>query len=371
MTTAERHLQAGLPPTWPRRLPAWPLALALVLAACAASPSPGASASATPRHAASPSAEMSTAPTIGHGEEWIVYQGVELGFNLVRPDGSGRHVILGPPGDQLHPDWSPDGSQIAYVQATDTSFDVWITDAQGLHPEPLVASYPEGFAGRFWDNPAWSRDGSQIAMVGYDGSPDSQVPARAALAIVEVSSGEVSIAFDYALDDPISLLSFPRWSPDGDAIVMTVGRFDEDGDFTGEAIAVSTLEEDTWSTPVVITPFEEYATRPDWHPTDGLLVFVTHDVGYLQSTDEPSNLFTVRPDGTELTQITDFDRGEDRASQPTWTSDGRIIFALISGADDEQRNIAFVNADGSDLEIVAEAMVGDNNRPHPRLRPVP
>jgi Tol biopolymer transport system component len=371
VTAAEQDLQAGLPPTRLRRLPAWALALALVLAACSAGPSPGASSSGTPRHSAAPSAEVSTARTIGDGEEWIVYQGVELGFNLVRPDGSGRHVILGPPGDQLHPDWSPDGSRIAYVQATDTSFEVWITDAQGLHPEPLVTSYPEEVAGRFWDNPAWSRDGSRIAMVGYDGSPDSGVPERAALAIVEVSSRELSIAFDYALDDPISLLSFPRWSPDGDAMVMTVGRFDEDGEFTGEAIAVSTLEGATWSTPVILTPFEDYATRPDWHPTDGLLVFVTHDVGYLQSTDEPSNLFTVRPDGTELTQITDFGAGEDRASQPTWTSDGRIIFTLIRGANDEQRNIAFVNADGSELEIVTEAVVGDDNRPHPRLRPVP
>ena len=29
------------------------------------------------------------------------------------------------------------------------------------------------------------------------------------------------------------------------------------------------------------------------------------------------------------------------------------------------------NADGSELEIVAGVVVGDDNRPHPRLRPVP
>jgi hypothetical protein len=54
-----------------------------------------------------------TTPVIGAGEEWIAYQGVEPGIKLTRPDGTGSHVILGPPGEQNHPDWSPDGSEIA------------------------------------------------------------------------------------------------------------------------------------------------------------------------------------------------------------------------------------------------------------------
>jgi Tol biopolymer transport system component len=41
-------------------------------------------------------------------------------LSLIQPDGAGNHVMLGPPGDQVHPDWSPDGSQIAYVQRDET-----------------------------------------------------------------------------------------------------------------------------------------------------------------------------------------------------------------------------------------------------------
>jgi hypothetical protein len=44
-----------------------------------------------------------------------VFQGAPLGLSLIQPDGSGNRVILGPPCDQVHPDWSPDGSQIATV----------------------------------------------------------------------------------------------------------------------------------------------------------------------------------------------------------------------------------------------------------------
>jgi Tol biopolymer transport system component len=101
-------------------------------------------------------------------------------------------------------------------------------------------------------------------------------------------------------------------------------------------------------------------------------VFATYDVGYLASTDKPSNLFTIRPDGSGLTQVTDFGLSEERSSQPTWTSDGRIIFDYITGANDEKINIAFLNREGPGLELVAGPdAVGLGNRPHPRLRPVP
>jgi Tol biopolymer transport system component len=277
------------------------------------------------------------------------------------------------PGDQLHPDWSPDGSQLAFVQATDdATWDVWVSDPRGNDPEPLLSEYPAELQGLIWDTPAWSRDGSRIAMIGYEGNPNLELPTRSVLAIVDVATDEVSVPFDFALDDPVPGLSFPRWSPDGNAMALTVGRFDENLDFTGEAVAVTTLEGDTWSTPVVITPFDDFASRPDWHPTEDVIVFGTHDVGYLPSTDKPSNLFTVRPDGSGLTRVTDFGPGEERASQPTWTSDGRIIFAYVTGPNDEKINIAFINRDGSALEVVAGPdAVGLGNRPHPRLRPVP
>jgi hypothetical protein len=73
-----------------------------------------------PSEPSAASTQPSEAPAVGDGEEWIVFQGAPLGLSLIRPDGSGNHVILGPPGDQLHPDWSPDGSQIAYVQRDGT-----------------------------------------------------------------------------------------------------------------------------------------------------------------------------------------------------------------------------------------------------------
>jgi Tol biopolymer transport system component len=318
---------------------------------------------------AAPSEASPSQAAVEPGEEWIVFQGAPLGLSFIRPDGTGNHVILGPPGDQLHPDWSPNGSQIAYVQATDAAFDVWITDPQGAGPEPLLTEYPAELMGLFWDNPAWSRDGTQIAMVGYEGDPSATLPGRSVLAIVDVASGDIAIAGELASSDG-TLHSFPRWSPDGDALVIMVDQFTGE-EFIGSTVAIIRVTDTGWSEPQAITDVVD-APRADWHPTDDLIVFCTNDVGAIQVTDEPSELFTIRPDGSKLTQITDYGPGGERASQPTWTLDGRIIFDHITGADDELGTVAFINADGSGLEIAAGTdIVGEGNRPHPRLRPLP
>jgi Tol biopolymer transport system component len=340
------------------------VALIVALAACT---SPSAGPSPTSPAQSAPASEEAATPTLSDAEEWIVFQGLALGLTLIRSDGTGSHVILGPPGDQVHADWSPDGSQIAYVQVTDTASDVWITDPQGTNRERLLAEYPAELSGLFWDNPAWSRDGSQIAMVGYEGNPNSELPTGTVLAIVEVDSGEMTIAGQFAQVDGF-LHSFPRWSPDGSAFVINVDHILGE-EFIGSTVAITRQTDTGWSEPEAITDVGQWA-RPDWHPTDDLIVFCSYDIGGFDSTDEPSNLFTVRSDGTQLTQVTDFGPGEERASQPTWALDGRIIFTYVTGADDEQRNIAFINVDGSGLEILS-ATVGLGNRPHPRLRPVP
>jgi Tol biopolymer transport system component len=278
-------------------------------------------------------------------------------------------VILGPPGDQVHPDWSPDGSHIAYVQATDVSSEIWITDPQGSNPEPLNVENPADLADLFWDNPAWSPDGSQIATVGYQGNPGTGLPSRSVLAIVTVDSGEVAIVGEMEQSEG-TLHSFPRWSPDASAFVINVDHFNGE-EFVGSTVAIVRQEGTGWSSPSPITDVGQWA-RPDWHPTDDLIVFCAYDVGGFESTAEPSNLYTIRPDGAELTQITAFGPDEERASQPSWTLDGRIIFTYVTGTEDQQRSVAFINADGSGLEIAAgPRAVGAGNRPHPRLRPVP
>jgi Tol biopolymer transport system component len=340
------------------------IALTLSLLGSCSNDDPGQSSSTAPAQSHS---DATATPVIGDGEEWIAYQGVEPGIKLTRPDGTGSHVILGPPGDQNHPDWSPDGAEIAYVQYDGTKSTVMITDLQGNNPRPLVNTALGRLDDLFWENPAWSRDGTEIAMVGYDGDPNQTLPARSVLAIADVLTGELTVIDELSSADG-QLHSFPRWSPDGQAMVLNIDRFDGH-ELTGATVDVLRRKGSGWSTPESITELGPFS-RVDWHPTDDLIVFADNDIGGVESTDEPTNLYTVRSDGSNLSQMTSFGPGEARASQPTWTSDGRILFTYVTGDNDEVREVAMMNADGSGRTVVVPAdEIGQYNRPHPRMRP--
>ncbi len=327
----------------------------------------GDAADAAATTTASATVSPTTPPTaaddtvVGDGEPWVVFHGVELGLTLARLDGTGLHTILD--GYTDHPDWSPDGAEIAYVD----DGQVWITDTAGEHRRRLVEAYPAGLDGLYWEDPAWSRDGTQIAMVGYGGNPEG-TPARSVLGLVDVATRELTVAGELALAD--GLHSFPRWSPAGDALVLNVDHFTGDN-YDGGTVAVIRRNGDSWSAPQPITEHGQYG-RVDWHPTDDLIVFGQYDIGFWQDTDEPTNLFTIRPDGTERNSVTGFGPGEARAAQPTWTTDGRIMFADVTGDADADRAVATIDADGSNLQIVLDPdVVGEHNRPYPRLRPAP
>jgi Tol biopolymer transport system component len=241
--------------------------------------------------------------------------------------------------------------------------DVWISDADGANAEPLIPEYPGGLEGLFWSTPAWSLDGGSIAMIGYEGNASLVLPTRSVLAIVDVATREISVVSEYRSADG-NLHSNPRWSNDGTAMVFSLDHFRGDR-YLGAAIAVIRRTDAGWTEPELITEVGEFADHADWHPTEDLIVFCTYDYAAFFESEEPSNLFTIRPDGSDRVQLTDFGAGEDRATQPSWTSDGRIVFTYSSGEHDETQRPAFMNADGTGLEILN----GLPNLVYPRLRP--
>jgi len=241
---------------------------------------------------------------------------------------------------------------------------MWVSDADGTDAEALVREYPADLDGLFWANPAWSPDGGAIAMVGYEGNASTELPTRSVLAIADVATGDLTVVSEYRSADNGNLHTNPRWSNDGGKFVFTLDHFDGD-EYLGGTIAVIEQTDGGWTEPEEITEVGEFADKADWHPTEDLLVFCTYDYSAFFETDEPSNLYTIRPDGSERTQLTHFGPGEDRATQPSWTSDGRIIFTHVTGEIDGTQRPAFLSADGSGLEIVD----APENLVHSRLRP--
>ena len=122
------------------------------------------------------------------------------------------------------------------------------------------------------------------------------------------------------------------------------------------------------ATPRLLTEPATFATYPDWHPTGDLILFTTYDLAAFQGTDEASNLYTIKADGSGLTAVTKYERMGERATQPTWTPDGqRIMFTLVGNASgfDGPRQAASIDADGTDL------VTAPGEATHPRLRPLP
>lgn len=148
-------------------------------------------------------------------------------------------------------------------------------------------------------------------MVGYERKASQVLPARSVLAVVDVDTCEVSVVSEYRSAKG-NLDSNPRWSNDGTAFVFSLDHFEGD-QYLGGAIAVIEQTGDGWSEPELLTEVGEFADRPDCHPTEDLIVFCTYDYAAFFETDEPSNLYTIRSDGSERTQITDFGSSEGRS----------------------------------------------------------
>lgn len=334
--------------------------LAMLVAACgsAASPSP------TPTvQAATPAPQASTeaSPTASAGnvplpgEAWIASQ-ADFGIRLVRPDGTGAHMAfpLVPGGEQLHPDWSPEGDRLSFTVRGETD-EIWIGDADGSDTRKVVECQdPCAWA----DEAAWSPDGTSLIfqrMVSKDGAGVST------LEILDLATDQGRIV----LTAPAGRAFYqPRWSPDGTQVVTEFVKMAGtafDSDVIGVSLAIVDLAA---ATPTLreLTDADELTNSPDWSPATDLIVFAQPNSP--SGFDGPSDLVTIRPDGTGRTVVTSVGPRDGQTPQPAWSPDGtRIIFVLPDST------MATVAVDGTDQ---AHAVFQDpTSGLHPRYRPTP
>jgi TolB protein len=301
---------------------------------------------------------------------WLAYQYqtdpddvFSIKVHLTRVDGSHDHAIAtNLPGSIRHPDFSPDGSRLAFDHLTSevSTGQVYVARADGSNAKRLSLPCKVPHCLDYWQA-AWSPDGTRLA-VSTDAGPLSETgPARFGIAIVDVDSEEVTQVVDHK--STVGQDSFARWSPDGKKLVFE--RFTEPSDPQNGQAAVFIVNVDG-SGLHQLTPWDMLAGDPDWSPKGDLIVFSTHPLREYPSGR--SELYTMRPDGSGIKALTSNGENGPRATEPRWTPDGKAILYSRVTPEGTHRSIWAIDHTGrKDGPVLTKK---PDYYTHPDLQPV-
>ena len=194
------------------------------------------------------------------------------------PDGMSGHVYPGP-------QWSPDGTKVAFSSNRDGNFEVYVVNANGSGLVNLTKNAADD------SSPAWSPDGRRIAFeTNRDGQDEIYI-----MNADGSSPGNLS-AFPLAEFNP-------AWSPDGQTIV-----FERDRDGTNHDLWAISPDGGPASAHRLTTASND--ANPDWSPDGTRIVY-----------ERGGELWTMRADGGAQASL------HVVGARPAWAPDGtRIVF---------------------------------------------
>jgi Tol biopolymer transport system component len=220
----------------------------------------------------------------------------------VNPDGSNVRQLTHTPDGVVagDPVYSPRGARIAYVDNGSGNFEIWLMNADGSGKHPII-----GRPGVDYFTPAWSPDGTHLSAtrcntsLGFTAYCDLVVLGADGTGVRTVVGGH-------------RLNQNPDYSPDGRWIAFESDRAGLQGAIWLVHPNGAQLHR--------ITPGIVEAGWPRWSPSGAHILFDDN------CCRPRTQLFVMRPDGTDVRQLTHF-TGNHQGGFPNYSPDGtRIVF---------------------------------------------
>ena len=210
-------------------------------------------------------------------------------IHLAHPDGSESTPLTENDFNEGDPQWSPDGTKLAFVGSNAEDRDIWVVNADGsgeinLTQDPFLDQL----------GPRWSPDGTRLAFVSRDADDGGQTD----LWTIAADGSDARLVTEYARD--------PQWSPDG-GLISFVGQ---------EAEFPLVVAKPDGGAPKRIAG-RVPADHHDWSPAGRRIAF---------ARAFSSRIWSAAPDGT-LRRFVASASDDDSIVQVFWFPSGRVVGA--------------------------------------------
>lgn len=249
-------------------------------------------------------------------------------------------------GNHLCAAYSADGNEIAYCADVGGSFEIWTMKEDGTQQAQLTH-----LGGRALF-PDFSRDGSRIAFAGTErDDPRTQVY------VVDAATGAGLVALTRcAASAPGCSNDFPAWSPDDERIVF-IHADASDADENPVSPQVWVMNGDGSNQHPLTTDSAPKYQLPEWSPDGSRIV-------YAKGAEPNQGIWVMNADGSGQHQLTGCRTGDASPCAtgddfaPVWSPDGtKIAFLRFPGLDPTDRPVYVMNADGSDQHRLTDGTI--------------
>jgi Tol biopolymer transport system component len=269
--------------------------------------------------------------TIPGSNGLIIYQaqaGKHVQLFTIRPDGTHiRQLTRFADSDSVNAQWSADGHQVAFERDFANHAGIYTMNADGTHVRSLT---PTGLQGM----PSFSPDGKTIVF-------DRTLPKEDALWLMNADGTNLRQLTHNPQGSSTACRcdEVPVFSPNGKQIAFIETITDLKNAAFIVNIDGSGLKQ--------LTPWSRGVSHQiDWSP-DGSRILLSSPPA--EHTGTASNVYTIKPDGTGLTQLTHETKPGEHDLADSYSPDGtKIIYAKNFGSGDGGFQVWMMNADGSD-----------------------